>query len=70
LSDLSDERLRLSQSFDDGATLLAAAARMNLEGIVSKKTNCALSRRHWLRLDQSQDAGGLPSAIRQKFQCH
>ncbi len=37
LSAGGDERLRLSESFDDGLKLLEAAAHMNLEGIVSKK---------------------------------
>lgn len=37
LSSAGDERLRLSQSFDDGVKLLEAAGRMNLEGIVSKR---------------------------------
>jgi bifunctional non-homologous end joining protein LigD len=37
LSDADDERLRLSETFDDADKLLAAAAQMNLEGIVSKK---------------------------------
>jgi bifunctional non-homologous end joining protein LigD len=37
LSQAGDERLRVSESFDDGEKLLEAAARMNLEGIVSKK---------------------------------
>jgi bifunctional non-homologous end joining protein LigD len=32
-----DSRLRLSDSFDDGAELLAAAERMELEGVVSKR---------------------------------
>jgi bifunctional non-homologous end joining protein LigD len=32
-----DERLRLSDGFDDGVELLAAAERTGLEGIVSKK---------------------------------
>jgi bifunctional non-homologous end joining protein LigD len=31
-----DRRLRLSDGFDDGAELLAAAERMGLEGVVSK----------------------------------
>jgi bifunctional non-homologous end joining protein LigD len=33
----SDDRLRLSEHFDDGLKLLVAAERMALEGIVSKK---------------------------------
>ena len=33
----SDDRLRLSEHFDDGLKLLVAAERMGLEGIVSKK---------------------------------
>ncbi len=37
LSAAGDERLRLSESFDDGLKLLDAVGRMNLEGIVSKK---------------------------------
>jgi bifunctional non-homologous end joining protein LigD len=32
-----DCRLRLSVGFDDGAKLLAAAERMGLEGVVSKR---------------------------------
>jgi bifunctional non-homologous end joining protein LigD len=32
-----DDRLRLSESFDDGPKLLVAAERMQLEGIVSKR---------------------------------
>jgi bifunctional non-homologous end joining protein LigD len=32
-----DSRLRLSDGFDDGAELLAAAERMGLEGVVSKR---------------------------------
>jgi bifunctional non-homologous end joining protein LigD len=34
-----DDRLRLSESFDDGELLLAAAAKRGLEGIVSKRTD-------------------------------
>jgi bifunctional non-homologous end joining protein LigD len=34
-----DERLRLSDGFDDGVELLAGAERMGLEGIVSKKAS-------------------------------
>jgi bifunctional non-homologous end joining protein LigD len=34
-----DNRLRLSESFDDGLKLLVAAERMRLEGIVSKRRN-------------------------------
>ena len=37
LSKVNDERLKMSESFDDAAKLLEAAGRMNLEGIVSKK---------------------------------
>jgi hypothetical protein len=37
-----DSRLRLSDSFDDGAKLLAAAERMGLEGVVSKRQIGAL----------------------------
>lgn len=37
LSAADNERLRLSESFDDGVKLLEAAGRMRLEGIVSKK---------------------------------
>ena len=37
LSNAGDGRLRLSESFYDADKLLAAAAQMNLEGIVSKK---------------------------------
>ncbi len=37
LAKANHDRLRLSLSFDDGAVLLEAAARLNLEGIVSKK---------------------------------
>ena len=37
LSRFDDDRLRLSESFDYGQKLLAAAALMNLEGIVSKR---------------------------------
>jgi hypothetical protein len=33
----NDNRLRLSESFDDGSKLLVAAERMHLEGIVSKR---------------------------------
>jgi hypothetical protein len=48
LSLANDERLKVSESFDDGEKLLEAAGRLNLEGIVSKKrsapyvagTNC------------------------------
>jgi len=32
-----DSRLRLSDGFEDGAELLAAAERMGLEGVVSKR---------------------------------
>jgi bifunctional non-homologous end joining protein LigD len=32
-----DDRLRLSDGFDDGVELLAAAERMGLEGVVSKR---------------------------------
>jgi bifunctional non-homologous end joining protein LigD len=32
-----DDRLRLSDGFDDGVELLAAADRMGLEGVVSKR---------------------------------
>jgi bifunctional non-homologous end joining protein LigD len=32
-----DSRLRLSDGFDDGVKLLAAAERMGLEGVVSKR---------------------------------
>jgi hypothetical protein len=32
-----NERLRLSETFDDGVKLLEAAGQMRLEGIVSKK---------------------------------
>src|SRR5215468_7841236 len=32
-----DDRLRLSDGFDDGTELLAAAERMGLEGVVSKR---------------------------------
>jgi bifunctional non-homologous end joining protein LigD len=32
-----DSRLRLSDGFDDGVELLAAAERMGLEGVVSKR---------------------------------
>jgi bifunctional non-homologous end joining protein LigD len=34
-----DNRLRLSESFDDGLKLLVAAERTHLEGIVSKRRN-------------------------------
>jgi bifunctional non-homologous end joining protein LigD len=37
LSAAGNERLRMSESFDDGVKLLEAAGRMRLEGIVSKK---------------------------------
>jgi bifunctional non-homologous end joining protein LigD len=37
LAKAADDRLRHSLCFDDGRVLLEAAARMNLEGIVSKK---------------------------------
>jgi bifunctional non-homologous end joining protein LigD len=37
LSRAGDDRLKMSESFDDGLKLLEAAARMNLEGIVCKK---------------------------------
>ena len=37
LSIADNDRLKLSESFDDGEKLLEAAARMKLEGIVSKK---------------------------------
>ena len=37
LPKVNDERLKMSESFDDAAKLLEAAGRMNLEGIVSKK---------------------------------
>ena len=36
-----DSRLRLSDGFDDGAELLAAAERMGLEGVVSKRRDGA-----------------------------
>ena len=36
-----DSRLRLSDGFDDGAKLLAAAERMGLEGVVSKRRDGA-----------------------------
>jgi len=32
-----DDRLRLSDGFDDGVEFLAAAERMGLEGVVSKR---------------------------------
>ena len=32
-----DNRLRLSESFDDGVKLLEAAEQMGLEGVVSKR---------------------------------
>src|SRR5262249_1981020 len=32
-----DNRLRLSDAFDDGVELLAAAGRMGLQGVVSKR---------------------------------
>jgi len=32
-----DDRLRLSDGFDDGVELLAAAERIGLEGVVSKR---------------------------------
>jgi len=34
-----DDRLRLSDGFDDGVELLAAAERMGLEGVVSKRSD-------------------------------
>lgn len=34
-----DDRLRVSDGFDDGIEVLAAAERMGLEGIVSKKAD-------------------------------
>jgi bifunctional non-homologous end joining protein LigD len=34
-------RLRLSDGFDDGVELLAAAERMGLEGVVSKRRDAA-----------------------------
>jgi ATP-dependent DNA ligase len=37
----STDRLRLSDGFDDGAELLAAAERMGLEGVVSKRRDAA-----------------------------
>jgi len=37
LSRFDDDRLKLSESFNDGEKLLVAAAEMNLEGIISKK---------------------------------
>jgi bifunctional non-homologous end joining protein LigD len=37
LSAAGNERLKLSESFDDGVKLLEAAGQMRLEGIVSKK---------------------------------
>jgi bifunctional non-homologous end joining protein LigD len=36
-----DDRLRLSDGFDDGVELLAAAERMGLEGVVSKRRDAA-----------------------------
>ncbi len=36
-SRFDDDRLKLSESFNDGEKLLVAAAEMNLEGIISKK---------------------------------
>jgi bifunctional non-homologous end joining protein LigD len=33
----ADSRLRLSETFDDGVKLLAAAEKMGLEGVVSKR---------------------------------
>jgi bifunctional non-homologous end joining protein LigD len=33
----ADNRLRLSESFDDGDKLLASAEKMGLEGVVSKR---------------------------------
>ena len=36
-----DSRLRLSDGFDDGAELLAAAERMGLKGVVSKRRDGA-----------------------------
>jgi bifunctional non-homologous end joining protein LigD len=36
-----DDRLRLSDGFDDGVELLAAAERMGLEGVVSKRRDSA-----------------------------
>ena len=36
-----DNRLRLSDGFDDGVKLLAAAERMRLEGVVSKRRDGA-----------------------------
>jgi bifunctional non-homologous end joining protein LigD len=37
----SDDRLRPSEAFDDGVELLAAAERMGLEGVVSKRRDAA-----------------------------
>jgi bifunctional non-homologous end joining protein LigD len=36
-----DDRLRLSDGFDDGVELLAAAERMGLEGVVSKRRDAS-----------------------------
>src|SRR5690349_11403208 len=41
LSAAGNERLKLSESFDDGVKLLEAASQMRLEGIVSKKRSAS-----------------------------
>jgi bifunctional non-homologous end joining protein LigD len=53
LATASADRLRLSLSFDNGDVLLEAAARLNLEGIVSKKRSApyvAGSRSGWIKV--------------------
>jgi bifunctional non-homologous end joining protein LigD len=66
LSLADDERLRVSESFDDGEKLLEAAGRLNLEGIVSKKRsapyvagpNCGwvkVKTRTWRQANRERD---------------
>ncbi len=56
LSGADQDLLRFSEGFDDADKLLAATARMGLEGIVSKKRSSTLRRGAELRLGEDQDA--------------
>ena len=52
IMDAGDSRMRLSDCFDDGAKLLAAAERMGLEGVVSKRRDGVYrsgSRCDWIK---------------------
>jgi bifunctional non-homologous end joining protein LigD len=68
-----DGRLRLSDGFDDATELLAAAERMGLEGVASKRRDAPYlsgTRCGWTKtLGRSGPGAGLPDRLRPAVGC-